>query len=293
MIIADLSGGLGNQMFQYACARSLSIDLSLPLKVIYGSSITQTVHNGYELKRVFGIDLDFASKNDINKSFGCLLSNNFFRKVLSKKPFNAFLTKKFIVEQSFQYSPIKHCDMAFIQGYWQSEKYFENNKLTILSDFCFQDSDDPFNYIMEKEIKSTNSVSVHIRRGDYLTNLKAKSIHGHCSLNYYLDAIAFLQSKIGDFRMFIFSDDPDWASDNLGSRFSNVTIVRHNSGEKSYNDMKLMSLCDHHIIANSTFSWWGAWLNPSSEKIVVAPKNWFVTDKISSEDLIPSSWILI
>ncbi|AEF53553.1 alpha-1,2-fucosyltransferase [Marinomonas posidonica] len=295
MIIVDLSGGLGNQMFQYACARSLSIELNLPLKVVYGSLASQTVHNGYELNRVFGLDLEFATENDMQKNLGFFLSKPILRKIFSKKPLNNLKFQNFFPENSFNYnsslfSYIK--DSGFLQGYWQTEKYFLNHKSQILKDFCFVNMDDETNISIANDIQSGHSISIHVRRGDYLTNLKAKAIHGHCSLDYYLKAIEFLQEKIGESRLFIFSDDPEWVSENIATRFSDVSVIQHNRGVKSFNDMRLMSMCDHHIIANSSFSWWGAWLNPSQNKKIIAPKNWFVTDKMNTIDLIPSSWIL-
>lgn len=295
MIIVDLSGGLGNQMFQYACARSLSIELNLPLKVVYGSLASQTIHNGYELNRVFGLELEFATENDIKKNLGFFLSKPILRKIFSKKPLNNLNFQSFLPENSFNYDPSIFSNIkgsVFLQGYWQTEKYFLNHKSQILKDFRFIDLNDEINILVANDIKSHSSISVHVRRGDYLTNLKAKNIHGHCSLEYYLNAIKFLQDQEGESRLFIFSDDPDWVNKNIATRFSDVSVIQHNRGVNSFNDMRLMSMCDHHIIANSSFSWWAAWLNPSKSKKIIAPKNWFITDKMNTIDLIPSSWIL-
>lgn len=298
MIIVDLSGGLGNQMFQYSCAKSLSLDLNLPLKIFYKSLNGQTIHNGYELERVFGLDLEFASDSDIEAVLGFFMSKSIFRRLFSKKPLNKIPFKNFFPENEFNYSPSIFSSVdsnAFIQGYWQTEKYFLKNKDKILLDFNFSviDDEDNINSILISEIRSNPSVSIHIRRGDYLTNSKASATHGHCSIEYYLNAIDTLKKEIGYFHMFFFSDDPDWVDETFSLKFSNITIVRHNQGENSFNDMRLMSLCNHQIIANSTFSWWGAWLNSYPDKIVIAPKNWFANEEINSSDLIPDSWILL
>ena len=129
------------------------------------------------------------------------------------------------------------------------------------------------------------AVSLHVRRGDYVSDPKTKAILGVCSLDYYRAAIAHIAERIESPAFFVFSDDIAWAKANLEIPFP-CEYVDHNQGQQSYNDMHLMSLCKHHIIANSSFSWWGAWLNPRKDKIVIAPENWFANNE-DAKDLIP------
>nr|VFK65587.1 MAG: Glycosyl transferase family 11 [Candidatus Kentron sp. TUN] len=134
---------------------------------------------------------------------------------------------------------------------------------------------------------------MHIRRGDYVSDKEANTLIGTCSLDYYQRAVRLLQERIeSNPRFYVFSDDPDWVQANLRLD-GQMHIVRHNNTDTNFEDLRLMSACSHHIIANSTFSWWGAWLNPSPQKIVIAPARWFKSDKLDDRDLIPSSWLRI
>ena len=138
-------------------------------------------------------------------------------------------------------------------------------------------------------IDSSVSVSVHIRRGDYVTNRHTNAVHGVCPLSYYKKAMKFIEDRVAQPEYFVFSDDLDWVKGNLQTH-SKVRFVDNNRESNSYNDMHLMSLCKHSIIANSSFSWWGAWLGGNKDKIVVAPSQWFRDRELDSSDHIPSSW---
>ncbi len=142
------------------------------------------------------------------------------------------------------------------------------------------------------ELSRCNGVSIHIRRGDYVTNTSANDFHGLCSLEYYSAGIEYVLSRVPDATLDVFSDDIEWARLNI--RIPAPTIfIDHNQGRSSWEDMRLMSRCQHHIIANSSFSWWGAWLNPSPDKIVIAPSKWFADSSILTDDIVPSTWIRI
>ncbi len=147
------------------------------------------------------------------------------------------------------------------------------------------------NLEIENLIKSVNSVSLHIRRTDF-KNTKSNTTHGICSLEYYGEAVKFISNKLVDPHFFVFSDDINWAKENLNLPYK-LTFISGNSGDKSYIDMQLMSVCKHNIIANSSFSWWGAWLNSNMNKIVIAPRMWFFNKElnIQTNDLIPDEWI--
>jgi hypothetical protein len=142
------------------------------------------------------------------------------------------------------------------------------------------------------EIMDTNSVSLHVRRGDYLINPRAKQLLVVCDAEYYLKSVEIMSSKVERPHFYIFSDDIKWAKENIIMPFK-TTFVGENGPRKSYEDLRLMSLCKHNIIANSSFSWWGAWLNENPNKIVIAPKQWFRSSEKDTKDLIPESWLKI
>ena len=145
------------------------------------------------------------------------------------------------------------------------------------------------NLTISEQIAKCNSVSLHIRRGDYVSNLEANKTHGFIGIEYYNKAISFIHEQILQPHFFVFSDDIAWARENLGL-IINVVFINHNQGRSSFEDMRLMSLCKYNIIANSSFSWWGAWLNTAPDKIVITPKQWFANGQDTS-DLMPENWL--
>jgi hypothetical protein len=185
---------------------------------------------------------------------------------------------------------------AYFVGFWQSEKYFKDDEGYIRKAFTFMK---PLNResqrIATRLANQSNTVSVHIRRGDYVSSKTTGELHGICSIQYYKDAIALITCKLKSPHFYFFSDDTQWVSQNLILPNKSYTLVQHNTGIESWQDMALMSKCKHHIIANSSFSWWGAWLNPDKEKIVIAPQNWFntKTDYFDDSDIVPHDWIRI
>jgi hypothetical protein len=148
---------------------------------------------------------------------------------------------------------------------------------------------DNLNEFVLTEIRKYNAVSIHIRRGDYVSNPSAAAVHGICSLEYYEAAIQFIASRTDQPFFFVFSDDPQWAKNNLKTKHPTY-FVEEDGTNKGAADMCLMSTCNHHIIANSSFSWWGAWLNNKADKIVVAPQIWFRDTTINTRDLLPAQW---
>lgn len=296
MIITQINGGLGNQMFQYAAGRALSLKNATTLAVDISSFENYGLHQGYELQRVFNPPCAIASKSDVNRVGGWQFPP-LIRRIMSKTPLASFGRKRLVIEPHFHYWPginnsMKDC---FLSGYWQSEKYFSDVESDIRADFTFQLPLENKNAELVKRIDQVNAVSLHVRRGDYANNPKTKSKHGLCSLDYYHAAIAHIAERVQQPVFFVFSDDMDWVKNNLKIDFPHQYIV-HNVGAESYNDMRLMSLCRHHIIANSSFSWWGAWLNASPEKIVIAPKKWFekwFVDQTDVQDLFPPNWVTL
>ncbi|MBA2857944.1 hypothetical protein HNP93_000645 [Methanococcus maripaludis] len=282
MKIVQLKGGLGNQMFQYALYKSLK---EMGQEVLLDRSwyLKNNAHNGYELERVFGLSPDHASKKQC-LSLGDIpinLAYKIKRKVFPKKT-------HYFEKHSFNYDKsVFEVTSRYFEGYWQNENYFKSFRSEILKDFSFKNINKK-NAEFSKYLNSVNSISIHVRRGDYVNNPKALKVHGNiCNLGYYNKAIMLLTNKLDDLKFVIFSDDILWCKSNLN--IDNPIFVDWNTGMNSYQDMYLMSKCKHNIIANSSFSWWGAWLNQNSEKLIFAPKKW-VNDR-SDVNIVPDGWI--
>lgn len=292
MIIANLMGGLGNQMFQYATATSIAQDLKLPVKFCIDSYSGYSLHNGLELNKVFDLNLPIATTGDYKKAIGFYLPYN-LRTVLSKFKITNRLLSNFVSESSaLSYKDITGSLIygGYLHGYWQNQNYFRHNKSIIKSHFKFSGAFSNENSKIVGLINESESVSLHIRRGDYIDNVKTNFIHGVIPLSYYIKCIKFLEASLGNIKIFVFSDDLPWAQNALGEKFSDLVYVDNNIATDSFLDMRLMSFCKHNIIANSTFSWWGAWLNSNPNKIVIGPKNWFAKHS-SPEGLFENNWI--
>jgi len=292
MIINRIIGGLGNQMFQYAAGRALSLRLNEPQFFDLSAFSNYQLHDGFELAGVFQCNIQAATEEQIRDVLGWR-SFQSIRLWLLKAPLKHFRGRCFVTEPHFYYWPGFNDiqDSCYLFGYWQSEKYFKPVADGIRQDFKFQCPLDGRNFKLSQQITELNSVSLHVRRGDYVSDEKTKNTHGVCSLEYYKDAIAYIAERIPSPCFFIFSDDIDWCREHLNLSFP-CTFIDHNKGDESYRDMQLMSLCQHHIIANSSFGWWGAWLNPREDKVVIAPKQWFAND-LCAKDVIPAEWITL
>jgi hypothetical protein len=191
-------------------------------------------------------------------------------------------------ERSFSFDPrvLSAPDGTVLNGYWQSEAYFSDIRAQILDDFQFIDPPDSANEDMASCIRESTAVSLHVRRGDYVTNQR----HGTKPIDYYASALGMMSARVCEPHFFVFSDDPSWCKQNLHIDYPTI-YVDHNNADTGYKDLGLMSQCQHHIIANSSFSWWGAWLNRNPDKIVVAPEQWFADPSIDTDDLYPADWI--
>ncbi len=288
MIIVQLIGGLGNQMFQYAMARRLAILKKTDLKFDI-SCFDHYEDRKYDLG-CFNIVEDFASNQEIRRLKGPdgRIPRKIFKIINKRKPYSK---RSYIKERYHYYDPgvVEVSGDVYLEGYWQSEKYFKEIEEIIRSEFKIKNKPDPVNNRLGSLILGSQSVSVHIRRGDYVTDPTVNKVHGICTMEYYNIAIDKILKTIKDPHFFIFSDDLAWAENNLRINHP-TTFINENSGNKSYEDMRLMSLCSHNIIANSSFSWWGAWLNENPDKIVIAPKKWFNDQRINTKDQIPESW---
>jgi hypothetical protein len=287
MIIINLSGGLGNQMFQFAFANNIMKKYNLD---VHFSTDFLSKHNGYELKNVFNLNIKTVSSVELKELLGWQ-AYGICRRIFSRN-FAPFLRKSnFVVEPHFHYWKLHtnfiH-DNSYMHGYWQSHKYFFSRD-EILSNFNFRKKTSRENLLLIDRIKNSNSVSIHVRRGDYLNK---NSIHCLCEKDYYDKAISKILDFFPNAFFYIFSDDAEWVSKNFKSISKRREIVTFNSGFNNFEDMRLMSLCKHNIISNSSFSWWAAYLNASTKKTVISPKKWFISNcNHNTIDLIPDDWI--
>lgn len=289
MIIVNVIGGLGNQMFQYAAGRSLSLELAQSLSLDVSGFANYELHQGFELDSVFACPIKRASAEEVHDILGWQ-SMPCVKRILLRPFLAKFRRDNFIVEPYFHYWPgiNRVSQPCYLSGYWQSDKYFKPHEGVIRRDFAFKDALSGRNKEIAEQLNSSNAISLHVRRGDYVNDPRTQATHGLCSMDYYRAAIRYIAERVKQPHFYVFSDDMPWVKDNLKVDFP-CLYVDHNKGKTSYNDMRLMSLCRHHIIANSSFSWWGAWLNPSPEKIVVAPKKWFANQN-DVKDLFPQGW---
>lgn len=279
MIIIRMTGGLGNQMFQYA----LYLKLQAMGKEVKMDDFTE--YEGREARPLslwaFGIEYDRASREEL-----CRMTDGFLdpvsrirRKLFGRKSLE-------YMEKDCNFDPeILNRDPAYLTGYFQSEKYFADIEEKVRQAFCFSEriwEGIPTQLLerirsYEQQIKTAMAVSVHIRRGDYLQNEEAYG--GICTEQYYKTAVEYVRKRQQDASFFVFTNDPDYAGEwilkNFGQEKERFVLIEGTQEENGYLDLYLMSLCRHHILANSSFSWWGAYLNPSREKMVIVPHKWF------------------
>ena len=288
MVISRITSGLGNQLFQYALARSLALQNNTSL--YFDLSYYQ---QGYETDtlRTFKLDQFNINYEVLNTSPYLYVSK--FTKVLPNRTLKPFFT--FVKENQFHFEPgVLKANAPFItlEGFWQSERYFDDKADTIRKELTFERTTGKTFDGYKTEIEHTeNPVSLHIRRGDYVNHPEFSTSFGFLGLDYYRAAIAWLKDRFSEFKLFIFSDDPEWVRENLELDVT-YTLVVNTGNDADLDDLQLMSLCSHHVIANSSFSWWGAWLNASEDKVVVAPKVWFRNKPDwNTADLVPPTWI--
>ena len=285
MIIVKIIGGLGNQMFQYAYAKALE-NKGLEVKIDISAFETYKLHGGYQLDK-YTIDLDVTTKDENDKFY----SNSNVLKILKK--FGIDFSKK-IIEKNLLFDndllSVKYD--SYIEGYFQCEDYFSSMRDELIKDFTIKNELSQYSKKIENQILNKDvSASLHIRRGDYISDEKSNNIHGACSLDYYNKAIELMNSKFASISFYIFSDDINWAKKNLD--INNAIYIDSEEKRIPHEDIYLMSLCSHNIIANSSFSWWGAWLNQNDNKFVIAPVRWFADNKLEkqSKNIVCRSWV--
>lgn len=290
VIVVNISGGLGNQMFQYAAGCALANRLGRKLSVVCDMHTFYGSRSHYQLKNIFNIQVSEIDQQDMRRIFGWRGGSQVRR--LMSKPLGRWLRdRKLVFEPHFHYWSAfeRLVHVTYLHGYWQSDRYFKGHETAIRQAFSFVSKPGIQDMAVIDLMRQQASVAVHVRRGDY-TNAKNRQVYVQADLAYYKRAIQYFKSTLGAPKFFVFSDDPAWVREHLLVDESMV-LVDHNSGETSFNDMRLMSLASHNIIANSTFSWWGAWLNENPNKQVVAPRGWFQSEGMNSSDVCPDSWI--
>lgn len=271
-------GGMGNQMFQYAFAKSLSLKTNTEFKVDLSFLKRRDLGENFTY-RDFDLDIFNIPKNIIKETPTDDLQN------ISEIMFSYSQETVNIIEQNIGGG-------IYLDGYWQSYKYFEEFEDYIKKDFLFKNlvknNEDTNVKNMLNDIMTSNSVMVNIRRTDYLNH----NFHGVMGIEYINDATKIIESKINNPKYFVFSDDIEWCKENI--KLDNMIIVDYNyKGDRFDLYLQLMKSCKHFIIPNSSFAWWSAWLGDNKNKIVISPKSWFTDFNINTNDLIPSNWIRI
>lgn len=293
MIIVKLQGGLGNQMFQYAFGKALSLHLKQglfldhTLLVYHAHKVNRTARE-YELSIFPGLDA---------KSLPV-----FYKKIIgSESPLASKINRKIPVISKIrqvenELVTVTHNELTAInvfEGYFQSEKYFLSFSDQIRAGFRFPQLDKT-NSLLKEQISNTNSLAIHIRRGDYCSDPDAARYHGNLAVDYFVKATEIVRTTHPDVRIFVFTDDAGWARLNLLPAYPEAIIVQGNIGPDSWKDMALMTYARHHIISNSSFSWWGAWL-AGDRGIKIAPGRWFNPEvaRFDIHTIIPGNWKIV
>ncbi len=285
MIKVRIIGGLGNQMFQYAAAKSLAIRNNSKVSANVSAFSDYKTH---PLRiNELNCDCEFDYKADIKyKLLDLRFFGKFFSKVLSL--FNNFYVEK---ELPFDRGFFDFKDNSVLVGYFQSEKYFDDIRELLLKEFTLKSELEGMDLVIAKQILNTNSIAIHVRRGDYVSVKSANDVHGVCGKEYFEKALSHMERLClltDSSTLFVFSDDILWCKENL--LFEYRTVFVDGNAEKPEIDILLMSMCKHQVISNSTFSWWGAWLNSNPDKCVIAPFRWFRTLH-DSTDIVPVKWV--
>ena len=298
-IVVSLYGGLGNQLFQYAMGRALSLRNGLPLvldlawfdQVKEGDASVTTIRE-YALTP-FELAVQ-TQKTQAPSPISPSLMQRILRRILRHAPtknegLSIYREKGF----NFDRMAFEYQGPVWLQGYWQSYRYFDDAAEILRHELGQARNVSVATQDMLDRISHSDAICLHIRRGDYVTNKNAAATHGLCSLDYYTKGVEILSSDLNNPHCFVFSDDPDWARTNLNLA-TPITIVDINGPDAAHEDLWLMAACKRFVIANSSLSWWGAWLSVREGKRVVAPLDWFA-DKggRDTRDLLPEDWIRV
>jgi len=296
MITAKIQGGIGNQMFQYALSRHLTVindsSLSLDLTFAYNKSLRQDFsYRGFPLSS-FNVQHNLTSISKLAKNISVPGVFPKMSKLINETKESVgvqdYIRESVADRFGYNETILAKRGNLYLDGYWQNEKYFKKIRELLIQEFTLVDGfDDSANEIADKIKQTRESVSIHIRRGDYVGHPRYKGI---CTKQYYKNAISFFRKNISKPMFFIFTDDVDYVKKELNIEGS-VFVSR--SEISLQEDLKLMSICNHNIIANSTFGWWGAWLNENEDKLVVTPSRWVNDSSNDGSSIIPDNWTII
>jgi len=278
-IVIRIEGGLRNQLFQYATGCALAERLGCGIALDLRDLKCNFALKHYQIRAVIAepelLELLPNWRPSRRRRITFRLFSRFFT-------YPVFWSRSFAYDKRFE----QIARPVYLVGYWQTEKYFARHRTRLLEELQLV-TPLPTKTPLFEMIYKTNSVALHIRRGDYVTNPIVARFHGQCDISYYQNAVQKLHNRYSDIEVFVFSDEPDWARNNLRLHVPTHYIA----GNPDYIDFELMRACQHHIIANSSFSWWGAWLCVSNNQIVYAPRQWFLDPKTDISDIIPNRWI--
>lgn len=275
-----MHGGLGNQMFQYNFYRILK-EKGFDVKFDVNHYLYTNDHNGLELDKVFAVDLPLATKKQIKRMR--YDSYNFLGKLKSKLLGSK---KTHIMQEDFFIKLLSVREDLYLDGYWQNRESFTLSDS--IADFTFKESIPEQTKELMDSLRDKIKISLHVRRGDYL-NKNNLNHFANCDLKYYSACIEFFEQNFSDLTFIILSNDIAWCKKNLKFNSTSIFIDNYNK-DRSYEDMRLMTLCDHNIIANSSFSWWGAYLNKNQNKQVLVPENWWKNPDKANDIYIPMNW---
>ena len=290
MIVLKLMGGLGNQLFQYAYGRSLATQLNTELVLDLDFLLDRTARENFVFRN---FDLDLFDLKPYS-----LFDENRKRKFYKKSIFSS--SPIVIKENGFQFSPITtklKKGKVYLDGYWQSHKYFEKIAFDLRKELKFRIPLTERQNILLEKIKQSTSVCVNFRRADFVTIQSSIATHGIPPMSYYYNALKIIKKRLGhEITVYVFSDDIEWCQSNFETE-ETIHFVTHAEykGDRFSAYLQLMKQCKHFIIPNSTFGWWAAWLSDYKDKIVITPKQWFLDPVLASQtqDLRPDSWLII
>ena len=295
-IVVTLNGGLGNQLFQYAMGRALSLRAGMPLVLdLTWFGLVKSLDGGVTTIRNYalepfelGVATQYIGLPQLKTPglFGSIL-----RRIFRYFPRQHY-GRKVYFERGFAFEPTAFSlrSPVWLEGYWQSHRYFDDASDVIRAELGSPREMNNDSREMLEKIKLCDAICVHVRRGDYVSNPHAAATHGLCGLEYYRAGVDLVSEGLSQPHAFIFSDDPEWVRENFRLSIP-ATVVDVNGPDDAHQDLWLMSACSRFVIANSSLSWWGAWLGQSGQKMVVAPQAWFATNRHDTKDLIPNDWI--
>ncbi len=281
MVISRITSGLGNQLFQYACGRAVSLRHGVELKLDV-QNFKDYKNRRYALD-AFAIHATEATPDEVQ---AMLKTNTLWHRLTTPRARRRVLREQ---GMGFDEAVLRAGPDVYLSGYWQSPRYFQDVEPQLRGELTWRLPPPPESSRVLEKIGATTAVAVHVRRGDYVSNPEYAKRFGALPLVYYERALTHLGERFANLHAFVFSDEPDWIKANFPKKWP-LTVVEGNAAPE---DLRLMAACRCHVIANSTFSWWGAWLAPFADKIVLAPERFFYDPALPDRELVPDNWTRI